>query len=207
MVLQLKLVLLDLMSVRILPSLEQLFEGLVSGSAVQWPEKQLRIVLLETSNSLEAEPRYVTICDPHNFSFNSSSSNILDNPLGKLIEALLGLSDFIGDVEPAIIQCSSIGGEHPIVQSLPSLVDMWVVLVTIQTTCSHQTYIICMLFSLGGPYQPKLDFGYVLEFSRICIPQLNSLTQFQKRNFWVQKMGGSRQKYSECGPFFVFGMF
>ena len=37
----------------------------------------------------------------------------------------------------------------------------------------------------------------------MCLPPLNSLTRFQKRNFWVQKRGCSRQKYPECGPFFI----
>ena len=54
---------------------------------------------------------------------------------------------------------------------------------------------------VGGPYQPKLDIGKVLEFSRICLPPLKSLTRFQKRNFRVQKRGGSCQKYPKCAPF------
>ena len=52
MVLQLDLVLIDLMAVRIVPSLEQLFEGLVSGGAVRWQGKKLHTILLEPSMSL-----------------------------------------------------------------------------------------------------------------------------------------------------------
>ena len=80
------------------------------GGAVRWQEKQLHIILLEPSKSLEAEPRYVTICDPHNCPFNASSSNNLDNPLGKIKESLLGLGAFLGDGNPAIIQFSALGG-------------------------------------------------------------------------------------------------
>ena len=80
------------------------------GGAVRWQEKQLHIILLEPSNSMEAETRDVTICDPHHFPFNASSSNSLDNPLGKLIESLLGLGDFLSDGDPSIIQCIAPGG-------------------------------------------------------------------------------------------------
>ena len=122
----------------------------MSGGAVGWKEKQLHIILLEPSNSMEAETRDVTICDPHHFTFNASSSNSLDNPLGKLIEALLGMDDFIGDEDPETIQCSALGREHTGVQSLPRVVDLWVVLVTINTKCRYQTDILCMIFSYYG---------------------------------------------------------
>ena len=120
------------------------------GGAVRWQEKQLHIILLEPSKSLEAEPRYVTICDPHNCPFNAYSSNNLDNPLGKLIEDILGMGAFLSDGYPAIIQFISLGGEQLGLQILPSVVDIWVVLVPIHPTCSHQNEIIYMLFSYDG---------------------------------------------------------
>ena len=138
------------MAVRIVPSLEQLVEGLVRGGAVRWQEKQPHIILLETSKITEAEPRSVTICDLHHCPFNASSSNSLDNPLGKIIEALLGLGAFLGDRDPAIIQSGALGGEQPGVQSLPSVVDLWVILMPIQPVCTHQTDILCMIFSYYG---------------------------------------------------------
>ena len=110
---QLELVLLDLMAVRIVPSLEQLVECLVRVGAIWCQEKQLQTILLEPSNSTEDEPRDVTICDPKMCSFNTSISNSLNNPLGKLIEALLGIGAFLGDEYPSIIQRSALGGEQP----------------------------------------------------------------------------------------------
>ena len=61
--------------------------------------------------------------------------------------------------------------------------------------------------SVGGPYQPKLDFGQVLEFFRMCLPPLNSLTQLLKRNFRVQKRGCSRQKYPKVALFLYLACF
>ena len=66
----------------------------------------------------------MAICDPHNFPFNASSSNSLYNPLGKLIEYLLGLGDFLGDGDLAIIQCNDLGGEYPGVQIIKSVVEL-----------------------------------------------------------------------------------
>ena len=83
----------------------------------------------------------------------------------------------------------------------------WKVLQDVIINCTEDSlYWLTSDVLVGGPYQPKLDIGQVLECSRMCIPPLNSLMQFQKRNFWVQKRGGSCQKYPEYGPFFVFGV-
>ena len=109
----------------------------------------------------------MTICDPHNCPFNTSSSNSLDNPLGKLIEALLGLGAFLGDGDPSIIQFSALGGEQPRFQSLPIVVELWVVLVLIQPTCSHQTDILCMLFSYNGR---RCSTRATNEFFTISVP-------------------------------------
>ena len=58
-----------------------------------------------------------------------------------------------------------------------------------------------------GSIPAKVGFWVGLRIFRMCLPPLNLLTQFQKRNFRVQKRGCSRQKYPESAPFFVFGVF
>ena len=55
-----------------MPSLGQLAEGLVSSGDVWWQGKQLHVIPIEPQNSPEADPRDVTIYDPHNFPFNAS---------------------------------------------------------------------------------------------------------------------------------------
>ena len=109
----------------------------------------------------------MTICDPHNCPFNAYSSNNLDNPLGKLIEDILGMGAFLSDGYPAIIQCISLGGEQLGLQILPSVVDIWVVLVPIHPTCSHQTYILRMLLSYYGR---RCSTQATNEFATISVP-------------------------------------
>ena len=67
---------------------------------------------------------------------------------------------------------------------------------------------LCPSCGLGrGSIPAKVGFWVGLRmFSYVCTPTklTNAIT---KTELLGKKRGGSRQKYSECGPFFVFGVF